>query len=174
ATHVAGLMCVDPCAAWAAGVLASAERFLQTGMETSYVWLSALLPTLWVASVGANRAYESRYLGVGSEEFRRIMTAAGWLTAGVGTFSWITKAELARGYMLIALPALAVFTLVGRYAARKRLHWLRARGGCVQRLIVVGEPEPAATLVRRLRSERYHGLEHVGACLPAGSSTAPV
>ena len=173
-TYVAALIVVDGCAASAAGMIAYASRFTHRDDGHWYVLLGALLPTLWLACVGANRAYESRYLGVGSEEFRRIMTAAVWLTAGVGTFSWITKAELARGYMLIALPALAVFTLVGRYAARKRLHWLRARGGCVQRLIVVGEPEPAATLVRRLRSERYHGLEVVGACLPAGSSTAPV
>ena len=173
-TYVAGLIVVDACAAWAAGVLASAERFLQTGMETSYVWLSALLPTLWVASVGANRAYESRYLGVGSEEFRRVMTAAVWLVAAVGTFSWATKAELARGYVLIALPATAFFTILGRYAARKRLHHLRAEGRCVQRVVVVGEPEPSATLVGRLRHERYHGLAVVGACLPDGASTEPL
>jgi exopolysaccharide biosynthesis polyprenyl glycosylphosphotransferase len=173
-TYVAALIVVDACAAWAAGMIAYASRFMNGDAGHSYVLLGALSPPLWLACIGANRAYESRYLGVGSEEFRRVMTAAVWLTAGVGTFSWITKAELARGYMLVALPALAVFTLVGRYAARKRLHWLRARGGCIQRLVVVGEPEPTATLVRRLRNEPYHGLEVVGACLPAGSSTTPV
>ncbi len=171
-TYVAALIVVDACAAWAAGVIAYVARFMDRSPDSWYVWLSALLPTIWVACVGANRAYESRYLGVGSEEFRRVMTAAVWLTAGVGTFSWITKAEVARGYVLIALPATALFTLAGRYAARKRLHRLRARGECVQRVVIVGEPESAATLIRRLRKERYHGLEVVGACLPEDAPQA--
>src|SRR5215510_12169525 len=76
-TYVGGLIVLDACAAFAAGVLTYAERFLQTCM----VWLSSPLPPVSVAGLAANRAYESRYLGFGSGEFRRVMTAAVWLVA---------------------------------------------------------------------------------------------
>jgi len=117
--------------------------------------------------MASTRAYEPRYLGLGSEEFHRVARASVWVFAAVGTYSWATQAEVARGFVVVTLPLSTVLTLLGRYAARKNLHRLRALGRCQQRVIAVGSPQFVADLVRQLRREQYHGLQIVGACLPA-------
>ena len=64
------------------------------------------------------------------------------------------------------LPALGLFTILGRYAARKRLHSLRATGACMNDTIVIGHAKPVVDLVRQSRREPYHGLRIIGACMP--------
>lgn len=172
--YIAALVIVDACSAWIAALVAYGIRFSGAEQQPLYGFLTTILPTVWVATVGANRAYEFRYLGTGSEEFRRVMTGAVWLVAIVGTFSWATKLELARGYIMVALPLTAGLTLVGRYTVRKQLHRLRAHGRCQQRVVVVGQASAAADLVHQLRREPYHGYEVVAVCLPGGSAWAEI
>src|SRR5262249_55699266 len=76
--------------------------------------------------------------------------------------------EVARGYVVVALPLAAGLSLVGRYAARRRLHHLRASGYHLLDLVVVGGENSVADLVTRLRGEPHNGMRVVGACLPAG------
>jgi len=165
--YVAAIVAVDICAALVACVVSYRVRFSQ-GIPASepYLWLSMGLPLMWVGSIGLNRAYEARFLGIGSEESRRAVNAGVWLIAAVGTCSWATKAEVARGYVVLALPLAVVLTLLGRYLARKRLHALRVAGECMQRVVAVGHAQGVVDLVRRVRREPYHGLEIVAACLP--------
>src|SRR6476646_8998461 len=54
------------------------------------------LPLVWVLAMATTRAYEPRYLGLGSEEFHRVARASVWVFAMVGTYSWATQAEVAR------------------------------------------------------------------------------
>ncbi|MEO3812092.1 sugar transferase [Sphaerisporangium sp. B11E5] len=131
-----------------------------------YVVLSLVLPLVWVGMVGLNRAYEARLIGVGSEEFRRISQCGFLLTAGVAIAAYVTKTDLARGYVVVALPLTTVLTLACRYGLRRRLHLLRARGMCMRRVVAVGHRSAVAELVRRFRREPYHGMHVVGACLP--------
>src|SRR6266536_3611735 len=97
---------------WEAGGLVVAER---SGAGPGYLWYSLALPLMWVCSVGLARAYEGRFLGSGSEEFQRVFRAFVGLTATVAFASYATKAELARGYVVLALPLAASLSLVGRY-----------------------------------------------------------
>jgi len=164
--YVTVLVGLDVLAASLAAALALTIRFGGAPHDQAYIVASCLLPLVWLLVVMAARAYEPRFLGVGSEEFRRVMTGAVWLTAVVGTVSWATKAEVARGYVVVALPAACVLTLLGRYGARKRLHRLRATGACMHDTLVIGHPKPVADLVRQSRREPYHGLRIIGACTP--------
>ena len=50
------------------------------------------------------------------------------LIAAVAIVSYATRADIARGYVVVALPCTIVFDLFARYALRKRLHRLRSRG----------------------------------------------
>jgi exopolysaccharide biosynthesis polyprenyl glycosylphosphotransferase len=135
-----------------------------------YLWYSLALPFFWVGAVALARAYEGRFLGSGSEEFQRVFRAFVGLTATVAFASYATKAEVARGYVVLALPLAAALSLVGRYAARKRVHHLRACGRYMLDLIVVGGEYSVTDLVTQLRGEPHNGLRVVGACLPAKST----
>jgi exopolysaccharide biosynthesis polyprenyl glycosylphosphotransferase len=115
--------------------------------------------------------YDSRFIGVGSDEFRKIVNAGVCLTAAVAVVSYATKADIARGYVVIALPCTTLLDLLGRYALRKRLHKLRRLGSCLRRVVVVGHASVVANLAAELGRGTYHGLSVVAACL-AGSPGA--
>ncbi len=131
-----------------------------------YLWYSLALPACWVGAVALARAYEGRFLGSGSEEFQRVFHAFVGLTAAVALASYATKAEVARGYVVLALPLAAALSLVGRYAVRKRVHHLRRSGHYMLDLVVVGGEYSVADLVTQLRGEPHNGLRVIGACLP--------
>jgi exopolysaccharide biosynthesis polyprenyl glycosylphosphotransferase len=150
----------------AAGLLAFQVRFSNVRYGTGlYLALSLVLPLLWVIAVRLAGGYDSRFIGVGTDEFRRVLNAGICLTACVAIISYASKTELARGYVVIALPSLTALDLVARYTLRKRLHKLRALGSCMRKVVVVGHLDVVADLATVLRRETYHGLSVVAACV---------
>ncbi|WP_327093065.1 sugar transferase [Nonomuraea sp. NBC_01738] len=137
-----------------------------TPYATPYLVLSVALPAVWVCAVALNRAYEPRMIGVGSEEFRRVVQCGLALTAAMAICSYLTKTDVARGYVVMALPLTTLLTLFLRYGLRRSLHRRRARGACMRRVVAVGHKASIAELVVLFRRERYHGMEVVAACLP--------
>ncbi|HEV8222749.1 MAG TPA: sugar transferase, partial [Streptosporangiaceae bacterium] len=150
----------------AAGLLALELRFDATGSHpVSYLILSLGLPLIWLAFLALAGGYDKRFVGVGSDEFRRVLNAGVTLTAAVAILSYASKSEIARGYVVIALPCLTGFDLGARYLLRKRLHRLRTRGMAMRRVVAVGHARVAAALATELRRESYHGLQVVAACV---------
>ena len=169
--YVAAAVASDLLLAAMAGAIAYVVRFgNQTEPSQTYLALSLLLPVLWVAAMGLAGAYERRHLGIGPEEFNRVMLGAFGAIAAVGVYSWATAAQIARGYVVVALPVAAVLTLVGRYALRKHIHEERARGRFQHRTIVLGHRSGVSTLVKHLKRSTHHGYDVVGACLTAGAT----
>jgi exopolysaccharide biosynthesis polyprenyl glycosylphosphotransferase len=119
---------------------------------------------LSVLAVG--RSYERRYLFVGTDEYQRVIRGGVGLIAGAAVISYALDLDLARSYVLVALPIAIAGVLVFRFALRKRLHVARRRGAGLRRVLVVGHELSVIGITRQLRRERYHGLEVVGACLP--------
>ncbi|GAA4234519.1 sugar transferase [Streptosporangium album] len=150
-----------------AGFLALSVRFGEvTPYVTPYVVVSAALPLAWVCAVALNRAYEPRLFGLGPEEFQRVLQCGFMLTAASAIGAYVTKTDVARGYVVLAIPLATVLTLLARYGLRWRLHRRRARGDCMRRVVAVGHRAATAELIRRFRRERYHGMEIVGVCMP--------
>jgi exopolysaccharide biosynthesis polyprenyl glycosylphosphotransferase len=169
--------------ALAAGAVAARVRFGgQAYLPLTYLSLTCGLPVVWWMSVLLAGGYDTRFIGLGSDEFRRILSAAVNLTAGVAVVSYAAKLDLARGYLAIALPSATVMDLTARYLLRKRLHRRRGRGWCVRRVVAVGHAAAVARLVTVLRRDTYHGLAVVAACLidppegagPDGTADVPV
>jgi hypothetical protein len=70
------LVIVDICAALAAGWLAFEVRFGSTDTQDSaYIWLGLALPVLWLAALELAGGYDERFVGVGSDEFRRVVSS---------------------------------------------------------------------------------------------------
>lgn len=163
------LVVADLAVGLAAGLLAFTLRFGIAGVTAYnqvYLLASLLFPVGFVAVLAANRAYERRFLYVGTDEYQRVIRTGLWLTAGAAIASYALEIPLARGWLLVALPAATVAALVARFALRKRLHRARARGERLRRVLVVGHELAVLDLAARLSRERYHGMEVVGSCPP--------
>ena len=143
------LVIMDVCSALAAGWLAFEARFGSADTnDSAYIWLVLALPAIWLVALELAGAYDDRFMGVGSDEFRRVLNAGVCLTAVVAICSYAAKVELARGYVVIALPAMTTFDLLGRFYLRNRLYRLRAQGSCMRKVVVV-----AARTIRRPSKE---------------------
>jgi exopolysaccharide biosynthesis polyprenyl glycosylphosphotransferase len=163
--YVARCMASDAGVALFSGAVAYLLHF-GSRVKGDYLIFTAVLPIVWLLAVSLNRAYEPRFLGVGSEEFRRVGRAGVSLIAIVSFTAYALSRDVARHYVLIGLPLMIVLTLGERYALRRWLHRRRSQGEYLHRVVVVGHELPVLEMLRRLGDERYHGLQVVAACLP--------
>ena len=147
------------------GVFAAVQLRFGEHVTGTYVALSLALPGLWLAAVGLAGGYDVRFIGTGSDEFRKVLNAGVSLTAAVAIFSYLVNVNLSRAYVLIALPSVTLFDLAARYVMRKRLHKLRGTGRCMLSVVAVGHESAVADLVKELGRDRYHGMTVVGACV---------
>ncbi|MFE9246547.1 sugar transferase [Nocardiopsis sp. NPDC006938] len=167
--YVLGLVALDLLAALLAALAGTTVRFhdaLLAHSTTPYLLLTLVLPPVWIVFVHLGGGYERRFLGVGTEEYRRVAVAGAVLAATVAIGAYAVKFDLARGYVVVALPLVVLLSLGLRYARRKALHRRRRAGSCMSGVVVVGYSRSASDLIRRFRDENYHGMRVVGVCLP--------
>jgi exopolysaccharide biosynthesis polyprenyl glycosylphosphotransferase len=164
---------VDALCALAAALMAFLLRF-DGGGHGTYLILSLCLPVAWLSLLMLFGGYDARFVGVGSDEFRRVLNVGLGLTASIAIISYASKTDLARGYVLVAVPCATLFDLLARLALRKRLHRNRRSGACMSRTVVVGHAQVAADLATELRRGSYHGLEVVAACVTGSPATGEI
>jgi exopolysaccharide biosynthesis polyprenyl glycosylphosphotransferase len=155
---------------------AAAAVVVRFGAHASakYLVLSLLLPALWMIALRLVGGYEMRFLGTGSDEFRKVLNAGVTLTAALALISYAVNDELSRVYLVISMPVIVLLDLMIRFALRKRLHRQRTAGLCMSAVVAVGHEAAVAELIRELRREPYHGLEVVAACLAGGAVATEV
>jgi len=147
------------------GVFVAAQLRFGNDVTGAYVALSLALPVLWLAALWLAGGYDPRFIGTGSDEFRKVLNAGIGLTAALAIFSYAVNLELSRWYVVIALPSVTLFDLFARYGIRKRLHHQRGAGRCMLNVVAVGHEPAVADLVKELHRDQYHGLSVVGACV---------
>ncbi|HET6529088.1 MAG TPA: sugar transferase [Actinoplanes sp.] len=168
ARYVKQLLVIDSGATLVATLAAFVLRFQGAPYARWYLLLSVLLPPTWLGVLAVTHAYERRLLFVGTDEYQRVIRAGIRLTVGMALASYVLSADLARGYLLIALMLTTALSLLGRFLLRRRLHRARARGRCMHRVLVLGHARTVAETTRQLHRGYHHGLQVIGACLPAG------
>jgi exopolysaccharide biosynthesis polyprenyl glycosylphosphotransferase len=167
-TYVHRIAVADAVCAAAAALVGYGLRFgtLETPGSHADVWVMVLLPFVWTFVMLVARTYERRYLWLGPEEFRRIFFASALLLASVGTVSWAFRLEVARGFVVIALPLTTALTLVQRFGQRKWVHRQRRNGHFLQSAILVGHRSGVAALHAQLEREPHQGYRAIGCCVP--------
>ena len=159
---------LDVAAASCAVVVAARVRFGGVGRAADVpAVVLALLPLLWVATLHAGRAHDTRLLGGGTEEYRRVANAGMWFLAVVAFVSYATHLNLSRELVAIAVPLTAGLTLVTRSLTRTVLRRRLAQGAALRRVVLAGETAETSQLVRHLRRTPGAGFVVVGACVPA-------
>jgi exopolysaccharide biosynthesis polyprenyl glycosylphosphotransferase len=169
-TYVRQVAIADFSAAVVAAIAGVAVRF-GAHPNGRYLLLSLTLPLLWMIAVSVFGGYERRFLGVGSDEFRRILNAGLSLTGALALISYAVNNELSRVYLVVSMQVIVLLDLVVRYALRKRLHRRRIRGQCMSTVVAVGHKAAVLQLISELRREPHHGLNVIAACL-ADETTA--
>ncbi len=172
--YVRSLLLADLVVALIAGAIGFGLRFGPevTHYNRGYLLLASVLPVAWIGALASNQAYDKRHLFVGPAEYERVFRAGVALAAGTTFVAYAADVRMARGYVLIVLPLAVLATVLVRFGLRKRLHRSRAQGRNLRRVMVIGHQQAIADLCGQLCRQRFHGLEVVGACVPAHQSSS--
>lgn len=137
-----------------------------------YVLLSAALAIIWWLMLRFWGSREDKVLGSGSEEYKRVLAASGWLFGCVAIVSYALRIDTARGYVGLAFPAGAIGLLAARWLVRQHLSLERKRGQSSSRVLIIGGPHSVAHLATSLLSEPAAGYLPVAAHLPGAELNA--
>ena len=91
------------------------------GFSATYASFSIGLFLLWMLSLQLHDTRSAKVLGSGAEEYKRVAAATFRVFAVVAVGAYLLQADVARGYVAIALPVGAAGLLVSRWLARQ---WL--------------------------------------------------
>lgn len=134
--------------------------------STKTAVLAVLLAAAWFIALGVVQSRDISLVGVGSEEYRRVVSATAWVFGLVAVCSLLLQIQFSRGYLVIALPVGLVSLIAGRHFLRRNLGKRRARGEFMTRVIVLGMPDTIGVLCDYLSRSTPAGYKVVGACIP--------
>ena len=103
----------------AGGVLAAAVLRFGNDVTQAYLALSLALPLLWVTALWLAGAYDTRFIGTGSDEFRKVLNAGVGLTAAIAIFSYAVNLQLSAATWSSPCPVsrCLIFSPGTRYAS---------------------------------------------------------
>lgn len=177
-TYARWLMVLDAVAVLVAVALAQWLRFgvLGAGGQSAhYLEVSTFIAAVWMLALSVNHSRSRRIIGSGVEEYRRVWLATAWVFGGVAVISMLLKLEIARGYLMVAMPTGLVLLVSFRWFARRVVFAQRRKyGRCINRVLVVGAPSAVVDLTVALAREPWSGYQVVGVCLTGSRQTAPL
>ncbi|GAA2679747.1 polyprenyl glycosylphosphotransferase [Actinoplanes palleronii] len=154
------------------GFLDKSWWFLQ-GTDLFGFFAYLVLPLGWVFLLWTSGSYDRRYLGLGSEEFKRVVRTSVTVVAAVSLLSFATKTDLSRATVgLVSLSSLLLI-LFGRVFARQVLHISRRRTGHgAHRMILVGTLPEALEVYTAVTRSPAAGLIPVAIHITDGYAAA--
>ncbi|WP_018761624.1 sugar transferase [Arthrobacter sp. 135MFCol5.1] len=144
------------------------------GFESMYLWLSLVLCISWWAMLEAWSSRQSRVLGSGPEEYKRVAGASLWLFGLIAIVSYVFRVDTARGYVGIALPVGLVGLLLARWLLRQHLNVNRQSGHSMSKLMLIGGPGAVSHLASSLEKAKDAGYLPVAAYMPGSDPTTTV
>ncbi|MDI3213089.1 sugar transferase [Arthrobacter sp. AL12] len=137
--------------------------------DVSYQTFAIFLGLAWWIMLGIWGSRDSRMLGSGSEEYKRVLASSAWLFGFVAVVSYALRMDTARGFVGLAFPAGVIGLLAARWLLRQHLSLDRRLGRSNSRVLIIGGPDSADHLVRSLQREPAAGYFPVAAHLPGAS-----
>ena len=126
--------------------------------DPTYVSFVVIIVVSWVAVLVLRGAYDTRILGVGSEEFKRVVSATATVFAAVAIVAFALKLDLSRGFVLITFAVGLALLLVVRWSLRAWLRHERRYGHFLHRTVVIGAGASMSEIVDMLDRDPVAGF----------------
>ncbi|MEU7644881.1 sugar transferase [Streptomyces huasconensis] len=123
---------------------------------------------LVLGALAASRAWAPAVLGQGAEEFRRLGRSlfAAVVVLALGGIA-LTSRNI-KLWIFVAVPAIALTTMIARYLLRLRLHRQRKDGLCLRPVLAAGSPDSVRDLITRARKFPHLGWRVEAVCTADG------
>lgn len=137
----------------------------------AYSIVSVLLALAWLMALAITQSRTAAVLGMGSEEYRRVITSTLGVFGALAIVSMLLKFDIARGYIAIALPLGLLGLLVSRRLWRRWLVRQRLRGNFCDRALLIGDRAEVAYVADQIMRRPAAGYAVIGTILD--ETTAP-
>jgi len=144
----------------------------QTGI--GYGFLSVVIAVAWLLALGIYRSRDARVVGIGSDEYRRVISASVALLGVMAMLFVVFKIDITRGYFALAVPLGMGGLIASRWSLRQWLTRQRAFGHYLSRVIVLGKHKDVRYVVNQIQKKSGAAYEVVGAALPASDGRLSV
>lgn len=149
----------------------SAPGQVEPDVELLYYLVAwVFLPATWIIVLWGATAYDRRYLGLGTDEFKRVVRASLIVVALVSFMALTFKADLSRVAVATVLISTLSLVVLFRIIARAILHHVRGKGRGTQQVLLVGTYPEALEVYRVMRRSKAAGLVPVGIYVTEGVS----
>lgn len=142
--------------------------------DLSYWMFSGLLVVAWMWVLSLIDSRSDRVIGNGNSEYLRIVDASVRLFGIIAIFAFLLRVDVARGFLLISLPAGVLVLVLERWLWRQWLISKRHTGQYSARVLLVGSESTVAHLARELQRTPSAGYLVVGACVPTGKIASTI
>lgn len=106
--------------------------------DVTYMSFVVIVILSWMVALITRGAYDTRVLGVGSEEFKRVVSATFVVFGAVAVVVFAFKIDLSRGFVLITAATGLLLLLIVRWVLRAWLRHERRYGHFLHRTVVIG------------------------------------
>lgn len=132
----------------------------------SYQLLAAGMVLVWLFALFACGCYDTRFLGVGTDEFKRLITATFLVFGIVAGVSYLMDSSISRSFIFVSLPVGLVLLMIDRWVLRRLLYRNRAAGHASYRTVILGTPDRTLELASVISMDTYAGYQVVGTMVP--------
>lgn len=137
------------------------QQVASASIDISYSVLSIVLAAGWLSMLALGETRKPQNFGAGASEYRRVVSTT-LMTFGLfAVLAFASRVDIARGYLLIALPVGLVALITGRFLWRRRLHQQRRQGRNVYRTMLVGEAAKVQHIHRQIQADTKAGFDVV-------------
>lgn len=136
--------------------------------DLSYWLFSIGLVIVWMWSLALVDSRSDRVIGTGSAEYVGIASSSFRLFGVIAIVAFLTRIDVARGYLLIALPVGVLVLILERWLWRQWLIAQRSKGAYSARVLLVGSEQSVSQVANELQRTPRAGYLVVGACVPSG------
>lgn len=150
------------------GVSIEEEARIGRGFDLglNYTIITIILILAWMFMLAIFKTRDTRIVGVGATEYRLVTQASFWLFGLAAIILFLLKIDIARAYVLTALPLGLVTLFISRWLWRQWLNARRRRGAASYRVVVVGSLRASNAIVRDLGRAPSAGYRVVAAVVP--------
>lgn len=173
--YVAKLRVTDSVVVIGAIFLAQVVRFEDPLHPPGYprfflVVFSVTFAVVWLSALSAFHTRSARLVGTGVEEYRRVVSASFWTFGAIAIVTLLLKADVARGYLAVALPVGTVCLVLSRWAWQASVAARRSTGEYRTAVLAFGDEDAVVGLAGELTRNAADGYDVVGIGIPGYGS----
>ncbi len=173
ASYAARAVALDALAATASVAVGFGVSWLWVGPTGHALPADLLVTTVavvaWLVALALSGSYESRVLGIGPDEIRRIVRAALWLWVATVSVFFIASARPSSALLIGSVVMATTLTVAGRLLLRQWLYARRRSGRNLVNTLLIGPKHAVESLATVLDENHLMGYRVAGVALPPGS-----